>query len=401
MNHSQTVVNIGWLLDGSGAAMQPDMQLEVRAGRICAVNSRAGNEPLCSNGLDLSDHTVLPALIDSHVHLFMSATADPTVREHQLVGTYAELRATIARHLDQHFENGVVAVRDGGDRHGHALRYKQAITESAPLPVALKTAGRAWHASGRYGRLIGRSPGKGQSLSTAVAAALAPAVAIDHIKLVNSGLNSLKAFGHQTVPQFAPQEIRAVVKLARTSQLKVMVHANGVRPVREAVESGCDSIEHGFFMGPDNLKRMADHQATWVPTAITMKAYAEKLAPASAEAATALKNYEHQLEQIAFAKRSGVRIALGTDAGSLGVRHGYAVRQELEILMMAGFSLEEAVRCATYNGARLLGLDHLGTLTAGKTATFLAVPGPPEMLLQHMPQATLYSAGRRAKDNMS
>ena len=87
--------------------------------------------------IDGGGRTLMPGLIDSHVHLFMSATADPTVREHQLVGTYAELRATIARHLDQHFENGVVAVRDGGDRYGHALRFKQAATDSDPLPVAL------------------------------------------------------------------------------------------------------------------------------------------------------------------------------------------------------------------------------------------------------------------------
>jgi imidazolonepropionase-like amidohydrolase len=135
-------------------------------------------------------------------------------------------------------------------------------------------------------------------------------------------------------------------------------------------------------MGEENLKRLADEQITWVPTAFTMEAYARALAKGSRESQVARKNLDHQIDQIRQAKEFGVRVAVGTDAGSLGVHHGEAVREEMRLLLAAGFGLEEAVRSATSAGAALLGLDHrAGRLMPGSPATFLAVRMKPEGLL--------------------
>ncbi|MGE5838377.1 MAG: amidohydrolase family protein, partial [Deltaproteobacteria bacterium] len=186
----------------------------------------------------------------------------------------------------------------------------------------------------------------------------------------------------ETSPQFRLEDLKKAVLCAHRKGLKVMVHANGRAPVREAIESGCDSIEHGFFMGTDNLKKLADEQITWVPTAFTMEAYARTLPKESAERDGARKNLDHQLDQIRQAKEFGVRIAVGTDAGSLGVHHGEAVREEMRLLIAAGFSLGEAVRSATSAGAELLGLGrHAGYLRPGSPATFLALKTKPEGLL--------------------
>ena len=87
------------------------------------------------------------------------------------------------------------------------------------------------------------------------------------MKIVNSGLNSLKVFGKQTPPQFGAEEMRAAVKTAKSFGLKTMVHANGKLPVKIAVDAGCDSIEHAFFMGAESLYRIAERGAIWVPTA--------------------------------------------------------------------------------------------------------------------------------------
>ena len=95
----------------------------------------------------------------------------------------------------------------------------------------------------------------------------------DHIKIVNSGLNSLKEFGKETLPQFGAEELSDVVKIAGKCGRRVMVHANGKKPVAAALAAGCNSIEHGFFMGVENLKIMAEKGIVWVPTACTMKAY--------------------------------------------------------------------------------------------------------------------------------
>jgi imidazolonepropionase-like amidohydrolase len=206
---------------------------------------------------------------------------------------------------------------------------------------------------------------------------------IDHVKIVNSGLNSLVDFGKETTPQFSLGDLRKAVLCARKRGLKVMVHANGRKPVRDAIDSGCDSIEHGFFMGRENLERLAEKQITWVPTAFTMEAYARTFGKASRENDVARKNLDHQLDQIRQAKDFGVRMAIGTDAGSLGVHHGEAVREEIRLFLVAGLGLGEAVQCATSMGAALLGLeDRAGRLMPGSPATFLAVKAEPERLLE-------------------
>jgi imidazolonepropionase-like amidohydrolase len=201
----------------------------------------------------------------------------------------------------------------------------------------------------------------------------------DHVKIVQSGLNSLKDFGKQTPPQFSSDELSRAVHAANQLNLPVMVHTNGEIPTRIAIEAGCHSIEHGFFMGEDNLRQMADNGIFWVPTACTMKGYAEQL-HGSKEADIARKNLDHQLEQIVKAKQFGVSIVVGTDAGCLGVHHGAAVIEELKLLMRAGFSLSEAICCATLNGAKLLGLKDAGRLAPGMKANFIAVKGTPACL---------------------
>ena len=141
-----------------------------------------------------------------------------------------------------------------------------------------------------------------------------------------------------------------------------MVHANGKMPVNIAVAAGCHSIEHGFFMGRENLKQMAGGGITWVPTAVTMKAYSDHMQQNDRQADVVRKNLDHQLEQLRRAKDIQVLVAIGTDAGSPGVHHGAAVADEIGLLLEAGFSIQEAIRCATWNGAKLLGLKETGRL---------------------------------------
>ena len=174
--------------------------------------------------------------------------------------------------------------------------------------------------------------------------------------------------------------MKDAVDAANFLGLSTMVHANGKIPVEIAVKSGCRSIEHGFFMGMENLRRMADQDIFWVPTVHTMKAYCKHLKEKGLVEGAAGKNLDHQLEQIFQARRMGVSVALGTDAGSLGVHHGVSVIEELRLLMEAGFSVNEAVTCATLNGARLLGLDGIGVIAKGMIANFVAVKGEPSDL---------------------
>jgi imidazolonepropionase-like amidohydrolase len=127
-------------------------------------------------------------------------------------------------------------------------------------------------------------------------------------------------------------------------------------------------------MGEDNLKEIAEKGLVWVPTAVTMKAYAGLL-KGSKPGLVSRKNLDHQLEQIAMARELGVKVAIGTDSGSPGVDHGKAVRDEMGLFMEAGFSVEETVRSATSIGADLIGLERSGQIAKGMRANFIAVKG--------------------------
>jgi imidazolonepropionase-like amidohydrolase len=374
------MVLAGWLIDGSGGPIRHSALIQVVDGRIALIR-RVRREELASLGepvLDLSASTVLPGLVDSHVHLTMSGACDENLRRRQLSLSFEEARGVMGQHLREQLMRGVVMVRDGGDAAAHALRFRDEELPRFELPVSFKAAGKAWRARGRYGRLIGRPPGEGVSLGRAITEKGRIA---DHVKIVNSGLNSLKDFGKETPPQFSEEELGAALQAARRLGLKTMVHANGRNPVRHAVDAGCTSIEHGFFMGRENIERMAELQVVWVPTAVTMKAYAEQLPAGSIEADVAARTFEHQVEQMSLARKWGVPMAVGTDSGSLGVDHGLALIEELKIFMRCGFSLEEAIGCSSLEGARLLGMKgELGQLKKGMPATFVAVKGDPASL---------------------
>lgn len=394
---NKSCIHAGWLIDGSGGPIRKDVRLHLQQNRIHFIEPSPEADSLKpSPFMDLSGYTLLPSMVDCHVHLFMSGTEDIDARKRQLEAGCDELKAIISNHIVRHFSSGVGAVRDGGDGKGIALQYLHelmGLTAGNNKPIVptgstrnksihIKVAGKAWHQCGRYGKLIGRSPAPGQTLAQAMCsdAGLTAYTRPDHIKIVNSGVNSLLSFGKETLPQFSLEALTQAVGEARRRQLKVMVHANGRLPVQIAIEAGCHSIEHGFFMGPENLARMRDRQTVWVPTAFTMRAYASHLTPSSREANTARRNLDHQMDQLRMARELGVPVALGTDAGSLGVHHGISVREELRILLEAGYTLPEAVQCATKSGAALLGITDMGTLIPGMPASWIAVKGCPSGL---------------------
>ncbi|MFZ1982919.1 MAG: amidohydrolase family protein [Desulfatitalea sp.] len=361
-------VRTGWLVDGRGGPVQKDLCLGLRDGRIAAIGPA---RPDMKAAIDLSHATVLPALMDAHVHLVFSGTTDECLRAAQLTFTPDQARLAIISHLHDHWHCGVVAVRDGGDRQGVVLAFR------AQRPVEVKATCWAWHAQGRYGAMIGRSPSAGTPPAEAIAEHLAGS---DHVKLIQSGINSLDRFGDQGSPQFCEEDLRVITEAAHAARKPVMVHANGEVAVRMAIAAGCDSIEHGYFMGEENLRRMADCGVFWVPTVIPMAALAQAPGLSVTQQEVARRTVEHQLAQIHKAHKLGVAIVLGTDAGSQGVDHGPAVRQELKLLLSAGLGLEAGVRCATSQAARLLGWEDRGELVPGRRADFLVVNGPPERL---------------------
>lgn len=372
-----------WMIDGTGSPCRKNAAIGIQGETIVSIvdsteiRNNNQDEPF-PHVVDLRGFTVLPCMVDSHVHLVMSGTHNPEARERQLISGYSEAGDRIQHHLHEHFRYGVLAVRDGGDSHGYTLRYRDNVHDPSRLPyVSAVFAGKAWHRKGRYGSLIGRFPAGNKNIAESVGREGGKS---DVIKVVNSGLNSLREFGKQTLPQFCFQEFKDLLNMARRLEKKVMVHANGIDPVSIPVDAGCDSIEHGFFMGRENLSKMAEKGIFWVPTAVTMEAYSRLMKDDPVISDNAQRNRDHQLEQIRIARECGVRTAIGTDAGSPGVDHGKAVMQEMKLFMDAGYPLEEAVMCATSVGADLSGFTEFGQLKPGMNASLVIVPGPPSKL---------------------
>ena len=381
---SNAIVKAGSLVNGTGNPVRINAFLNVQDGYIKSITGvmPKADQPL----IDLSHYTVLPGLIDSHVHLFMSADIADEGRADLFSADYTTIKPFISRHIEQFVLRGVVAVRDGGDAGAYAVRYKtEYLSGKSPL-LCVRAAGRAFYKPGRYGKIVGGQAVDGRQLIDAIDRNMLSA---DHVKIINSGINSLKTFGQITKPQFQPDELKAIVRLARKKSQKVMVHANGEIPVKEAVEAGVDSIEHGFFMGRDNLELMAEKGTYWVPTAGTMQAFAQMGREGGTVAARTL---ESQMEQLLFARKIGVTIALGTDAGSPGVFHGDSLFTELSLLLDAGYSVEQAIKCCTANGAALLGLNEFGTLEPGMPANFIAARGSVENIPKSLRQIKVFRA---------
>lgn len=381
----------GWLINGRGEPVCGATALQWRQGRVVSMEERGSSSPeegAAGQGeeewVDLSDCTVLPGLVDAHVHLFMEATADPARRKLQLGTTYEERRPVMALHKEQMARAGIVAVRDGGDYGGFALRFRHELRESddaSTTAVAIRAAGRAWRAAGRYGKLIGRPPRPGESLAEAVQRDLAAERRADLVKIAQSGVNSLDDFGKVTRPQFTVEELRGAVHVAHSHGRSVMVHANGPEPVGRAIDAGCDSVEHGYFATLDVLGRAPEVGTVWVPTLAPMWAISEAAGVSSKQRDVARRTLEQQMETVGRAVRAGVTIAAGSDAGGQGVAHGAGLWAELWLLRQAGLSVAQVVGAATIAGARLLGLEDLSAgLRVGGPASFIAVQGSPEEL---------------------
>lgn len=370
-------LRVGWLIDGRGGPHLRDMVIDIKDGIIIDVKPFDGNQKALYS---LTHATVLPALMDAHVHLVFSGTTDAQRRKAQLNDTVDHLESVIIDHLRRHLNYGVVAVRDGGDRDGVVLQCKKTYRFGPDLPYVAATCW-AWHAKGRYGGMLGKTPPEDMSLAAAVKDQLHD---VDHVKVIQSGLNSIDRYGYQGPPQFSREALSQMVVIAHAAQRPVMVHANGEAAVQMALDAGCDSIEHGYFMGLDNLKRMADRGTCWVPTVVPMAMLAKASSLSAAQREVAQRTVDHQLEQILQAHALGVGIALGTDAGSFGVDHGVAVATELRLFIQAGLSIEEAIACASANVAPLMGFSDRGALVPGMKADFIIVPGAADQVLDNL-----------------
>ncbi len=325
----------------------------------------------------LPDITLMPGLVDCHVHFSMNSenlfqAIDDW--ENDTEGVNAKCRQYALAYL----ESGVLAVRDGSDRMNIGLRVRNEIIEGKyPGPVVTAT-GRAIYRKGCYGSFLG--PGAG-SVSEALAQVETFAgEGIDHLKVVVSGLVSFKEFGSVGSQQFTVAELAVIVNRAHSLGLRVMAHVSSAAAVETAVHAGVDSIEHGYFLETRQLKLMAQQKTAWIPTLAPLGNLASGgiIPYHGADLSVIDKSFQIQLARVREAHEHGVIIGVGTDAGANHVPHGSSYYDELCFYSRAGLDNFTVLSMATRVSAQILGTHKLtGMISPGSRPLLTGVRGNP------------------------
>jgi imidazolonepropionase-like amidohydrolase len=302
---------------------------------------------------------LLPGLVDAHVHLFLDAAAtDASRRAEHLRLPVAELTDAARQHAQEALGWGVTLLRDAGDRHGINDRIRdEAAHPGSGLP-AVRSAGRGLRRAHRYGAFMATEVDERCDLAAVVDGL---ARDCDEIKLVLSGTLDIAGGTPPEEPQFSVAEARRVVDIAHRRGRKVMAHCIGTSAMVVAIEAGVDSIEHGFFMDRATLARMRDADVAWTPTFCPLHFQwahpeAARWPRAAIDRMRCLLDAHSEALRVAY--EMGVRLLVGTDAGSMGVPHGRAMVEEMWHFLDAGLPLDAVLRAATGEPRRHFGEPH-------------------------------------------
>jgi imidazolonepropionase-like amidohydrolase len=266
--------------------------------------------------------------------------------------------------------HGVTTVRDGGDRHGVNHRLRAEARRPGSRLAQVRSVGLGVKRAKRYGAFMATDVGDDDSIRSSVREL---AHANDEIKLILTGIIDFDAGAVTDEPQFTLDEARSVVETAHAAGRKVMTHCSGLKGLAVAAGAGVASIEHGFFMDRATLALLRDQDLAWTPTfcPVHFQWARPDAAGWSAQTVGNLRRIlDAHAEHLLQAHGMGVRLLLGTDAGSMGVKHGVAVFEEIERFLEAGLPLAAVLRAATSQPRRHFADPH-PVLVAG--AVFEAV----------------------------
>ena len=358
----------------------------VSGSRIQAVGGDA-KIPADAQVIDLGDATLLPGFIDAHVHLSEESGPNWYLDFYNDIMRFPTEQALYGAHYAKvTLDAGVTTVRDVGSSDFIALGLRNAIRAGMiPGPRMLianyaigSTAGHADQHPYPPERIAVAGPIKGvcngpDECRAAVRYQIK--YGADVIKFMPSG-GVLSLSDPVDNPQLTQEEMNAIVSEAHSWGRKVAAHCHGDRAAKMAITAGVDSIEHGTFLQDDTLAEMKKKHVYLVATLLAgtwVLEHVDKLPPVIATKARAAAAQAQQMFQ--HAVRIGVPLAMGTDAAV--EPHGSNAR-EFSLMVKNGLTPAQALIAGTANSADLLGLaDQVGTLTVGKLADIIAVPGNP------------------------
>ena len=383
----KTLIHCGQLIDVKRNEVLKEMTIVVEKNKIIDVVKGYSNASGAGMIIDLKSKTVMPGLIDMHIH------AESETRKGAVIDRFVLNPADIAFESLQYMKvtlmSGFTTVRDlGGTGVNIALR--NAIARGRVVGPRLFTAGKSIATTGGhadptngYRKDLMGSPGPNEGVINGPEDAYQAVRqrykdGSDLIKITATG-GVLSQAKDGSNAQFTEEEVKAIVTAAKDYGFKVAAHAHGAEGIKRAIRGGVNSIEHGSYMDDEGIKLMKQYGTWYVPTIIAGKSTGDsaKIAGYYTDIVTpkALAIGPQIQSTFARAYKAGVKIAFGTDAGVF--EHG---KNWMEFIYMTevGMPVLEAIHCATVNGAELLGAsDQLGSIEKGKLADIIAVEGDP------------------------
>jgi imidazolonepropionase-like amidohydrolase len=357
----------------------------VESGRIKAVLPADAPIPAGATLIDLSAATVLPGLIDSHVHL----TGDPDDKFWQAAIDTAEYQSLVgAKNALLTVRAGFTTVRDLGSSKLSAFALRDAINKGFVPGPRVIAAGNAISIIGGHGDVSGFRPEVVAALSEGNTCTGPVQCAervremsrrgADVIKVTSTG-GVLSQQSRGLGMHFTPDEMKTIVDTAASLGLKVAAHAHGDDGIRGAAVAGVASIEHGTYLTAETAKVMKAKGTWMVPTLAALTGLSERVGKGvytpvvDAKARQVLDLWGKQVQA---SRAAGVNIAFGTDAGVL--EHGRNAEEFPLLVEKGGMTPRAALVSATTGAAELLGLsDQVGTIAPGKSADIIAVSGDP------------------------
>jgi imidazolonepropionase-like amidohydrolase len=394
---SQIVLHAARLLDIESGKLITPGEVLIQGDRIAGVGTSVSH-PANAQTIDLGDCTLLPGLIDAHVHLFLHPGAEDlqTVQESVPERT---ILATIAARED--LMAGFTAERDmGTEGAGSAdTAVRNAINAGRIPGPRLRISGNAVDLLGGHEDAIGYNPEQ-HILSNATYANNAMELVTvirqqfkegaDFIKIYETGRDSFRD-GHFSSPyQYTEAELRAAVDEAARAGKRVAVHATGEPGTGYAARAAVASIDHADQLSDETMRLMRDKQIFAVPTFTIFEYFADHPgSPAQAERERQMIAFH--AEEFRKQLAAGVPMAAGSDVGPFP--HGTQVR-EFELMVKYGMTPLTALQAGTLNGAKLLGwAGQIGAIKVGYFADVIAVRGDPLQDVSNLKNVTFVMKG--------